>query len=123
MKVHFPRNTAKTVPPTKLPSPTSPFNMYIDENFAVRMHQYFKLNRLIASNRDAGIVLTEFDQFRQVNKMMLSEAAKKIQTVPNAGGNSVISEVLSYELLRKCFGAQLMKVGLRSEGRGTVLTR
>ncbi|XP_074657159.1 AAC-rich mRNA clone AAC4 protein-like [Tubulanus polymorphus] len=41
--------------------------------------------------------------------MRLSAAALKLRDEPNAGGNSVVSEVLSYELLAKCFGARLQK--------------
>ncbi|XP_048727026.2 AAC-rich mRNA clone AAC4 protein-like [Ostrea edulis] len=41
--------------------------------------------------------------------MKLSEAAEKIWSVPNAGGNSVISEVLSFETFHKSFHAKLLK--------------
>ncbi|PIK36849.1 hypothetical protein BSL78_26318 [Apostichopus japonicus] len=41
--------------------------------------------------------------------MDLSEKAEKIRNTPNAGGSSVESEVLSYELLHRCFGATLLK--------------
>ena len=57
-----------------------------------------------------GMVHTDFDPFRKTTQMSLSEAAQKIRDVPNAGGNSVLSEVLSFELLQKCFGARLLKV-------------
>ncbi|KAK6167617.1 hypothetical protein SNE40_021599 [Patella caerulea] len=33
----------------------------------------------------------------------------KLLSVPNAGGSSVLSEVFSYELLGRCFGAKLVK--------------
>ena len=46
-----------------------------------------------------------------MKNMALSDQAVKIRDVPNAGGNSVISEVMSFELLKRCFGAQLLKVG------------
>lgn len=41
--------------------------------------------------------------------MNLSADGTKIRDVPNAGGSSVISEVLSFELLQKCFKAKLLK--------------
>ncbi|XP_022093023.1 AAC-rich mRNA clone AAC4 protein-like isoform X2 [Acanthaster planci] len=41
--------------------------------------------------------------------MDLSESGQKIRSIPNAGGNSVDSEVLSFELMHRCFGAQLLK--------------
>lgn len=42
--------------------------------------------------------------------MTLSPEALRILILPNAGGNSIVSEVLSYEVLRGCFRAQLLKV-------------
>ncbi|EFA78584.1 hypothetical protein PPL_09236 [Heterostelium album PN500] len=39
----------------------------------------------------------------------LSAGGRRILDTPNAGGNSVWSEVLSYEVLHECFGAQLKK--------------
>ncbi|XP_071097750.1 AAC-rich mRNA clone AAC4 protein-like [Haliotis cracherodii] len=41
--------------------------------------------------------------------MSLTEGAERIRDVPNAGGNSVLSEVLSFELMNKCFAAKLLK--------------
>lgn len=38
----------------------------------------------------------------------LSEGARKILTLPNAGGNSVFSEVFSYEILSNVFGLRLV---------------
>ncbi|KAL3888196.1 hypothetical protein ACJMK2_000573 [Sinanodonta woodiana] len=41
--------------------------------------------------------------------MNLSVGALNIMKVPNAGGSSIISEVLSFELLQRCFQAKLYK--------------
>lgn len=41
--------------------------------------------------------------------MTLSRAAIRLATVPNAGGNSVLSEVISFEFFRSCFNAKLLK--------------
>jgi len=95
--------------PTRPKSPPSPCNLYIGENFAVRFNQYFKLLKLVKDNQNGGVVHTEFDPFRATEHMRLSDSAKKIRDVPNAGGNSVVSEVLSFELMQKCFGAELLK--------------
>ena len=84
--------------------------MYIGENFSVSVNQYFKLNKLVESSTDGGVVHTNFDPFKKWERMNLSDSAKKLRDVPNAGGNSVVSEVLSFELLRTCFGANLLKV-------------
>eukprot|EP00656_Telonema_subtile_P017898 TRINITY_DN19650_c0_g1_i1.p2 TRINITY_DN19650_c0_g1~~TRINITY_DN19650_c0_g1_i1.p2 ORF type:complete len:205 (-),score=50.15 TRINITY_DN19650_c0_g1_i1:31-645(-) len=41
--------------------------------------------------------------------MQLSEGGSRIMNTPNAGGNSVTSEVMSFELLRRLIGARLAK--------------
>lgn len=56
-----------------------------------------------------GLVHSQFDLFKTLSGMTLSVEAQKIRDVPNAGGNSVVSEVLSYEMLQRCFGAKLLK--------------
>jgi hypothetical protein len=69
-----------------------------------------KLMHLIQNNSSAGVVQCEFDPFRRYEKMWLSDSATKLKDLPNAGGNSVVSEVLSYELMKRVFGAELHKV-------------
>ena len=86
--------------------------MYISNDFTVRLRQYFKLHRLVQDSDEKGLVQNVFSPIRDVKQMVLSDPAKKIRDVPNAGGNSVVSEVLSFELLKRCFGAQLIKVKL-----------
>ena len=97
---------------TKPNSPVSPCNMYISNDFTVRLRQYFKLHRLVQDSDEKGLVENVFSPIRDVKQMILSDPAKRIRDVPNAGGNSVVSEVLSFELLKRCFGAQLIKVKL-----------
>jgi hypothetical protein len=101
------QNITKSRSPSSSPSS---INIYIGENFAVQLHKYFKLCHLIQNKQDSGVIHTEFDVFRNMDRMKLSQEAQKIKDVPNAGGTSVISEVLSYEVLRRCFGATLLKV-------------
>lgn len=93
-------------------TPFSPCNIYIGANFAVRLHQYFKFRGLIENQNSNGVIITEFDKFLHLNRMTLSRDAQRVKEVPNAGGSSVISEMLSAELLARCFGAILLKVGL-----------
>ncbi|KAL5018554.1 hypothetical protein ScPMuIL_004276 [Solemya velum] len=47
--------------------------------------------------------------------MHFSIGADKLLNVPNAGGSSVLSEVLSFELLHKCFRASLLKTEMEVE--------
>jgi len=89
--------------------------MYIGENFSVSLNQFFKLNKLVQDPVEGGVVHTSFDSFRKWERMNLSDSAKKLRDVPNAGGNSVVSEVLSFELLRTCFKASLLKTEMEVE--------
>eukprot|EP00005_Dracoamoeba_jomungandri_P005464 CAMPEP_0174260344 /NCGR_PEP_ID=MMETSP0439-20130205/9655_1 /TAXON_ID=0 /ORGANISM="Stereomyxa ramosa, Strain Chinc5" /LENGTH=313 /DNA_ID=CAMNT_0015344567 /DNA_START=266 /DNA_END=1207 /DNA_ORIENTATION=+ len=49
------------------------------------------------------------DSVREFDDVQLSEGGKKVKFTPNAGGNSVASEVISYEVLRSCYGAELLR--------------
>ena len=88
-------------------------NIYLGENFTVRLNQWFKFISLLHDADNGGIVFCDFDPNRHFSRMHLSNDAEKIRDVPNAGGSSVISEFLSFELLQKCFKARLLKVRFR----------
>jgi len=91
--------------------PTSPVALYACEDFTVRfsVRQNFLLKQLVTDTDNNGVVSTELVNCRNLESMTLSDAACRMRDLPNAGGNSVISEVLSFEVLQKCFGAQLLK--------------
>jgi len=95
-------------------SPPSPCNIYMGSNFAVRLHEYFKFVKLTGDNTESGVTLTQFNPRRRLRDMKLSSSAQRILTEPNAGGNSVFSEVLSFELFQNCFKAKLLKVKFNS---------
>lgn len=87
-----------------------PVNIYVGENFTVRLQQWFKFLAYLGDNKTGCIVHCDFSPNRKLMSMNLSADGTKIRDVPNAGGSSVISEVLSFELLQKCFKAKLLKV-------------
>ncbi|GFR80351.1 AAC-rich mRNA clone AAC4 protein-like [Elysia marginata] len=64
---------------------------------------------LVNDSSLAGVVVTKYFSSRELKKMKLTLGGYRLLTVPNAGGSSVISEVLSFELLNKCFSAKLKK--------------
>ncbi|XP_013390306.1 AAC-rich mRNA clone AAC4 protein [Lingula anatina] len=70
---------------------------------------------IVRDNKAHGVFQCEFRPMLQMDKMALSEQAIKIRDVPNAGGNSVVSEVLSYEMMKSCFGATLLKTEMEVE--------
>ena len=83
--------------------------MYIGENFVVKHGNTFNLRRKVRSQTKSGVVFTELRQLKPVSMMSLSAGAKRMFTCPNAGGSSEKSEILSFELLQRCFGAELQK--------------
>lgn len=87
--------------------------MYIGENFNVSFHQNFYFWKYLDNKITGGLIHSEFIPNKLFANMMISDSAQKIMDVPNAGGNSVISEVLSFEFLNKTFKAELVKVGTK----------
>lgn len=83
--------------------------MYVGENFIVKHGNTFNLRRKVCSESHSGVVFSELRQLKPVAQMSLSNGAKRMRTCPNAGGSSEKSEILSFELLQKCFGADLEK--------------
>lgn len=83
--------------------------IYVGENFVVKHGNLFNLRRKVCSQNHPGVVFTELRPLKPVSQMSWSNGAKRMRTCPNAGGSSEKSEVLSFELLQRCFGADLQK--------------
>jgi hypothetical protein len=82
----------------------------INENFTLSSNlNTFKSEKLIKDKMNDGVILTHFDQIKPFNSMRLTFEAMRIQTTPNAGGSSVESETLSFEVLKKYYNAKLVK--------------
>jgi len=54
-----------------------------------------------------GLMYDQFTAFATKKGMKLSKGAKRLLTLPNAGGTSVYSEVMSFEVLSTLFHAKL----------------
>lgn len=63
----------------------------------------------------AFCVVNTFHSRHRVERMRLSPGAERVLHLPNAGGNSLESEVLSFELLRQCYGAELCRSEMEIE--------
>ena len=81
--------------------------VYISDNFAVKLGSAFSFRNHVCSTTRTGLMITEMAQLKPFSRMSLSSGALRMNSLPNAGGSSVKSEVLSYEILQKCFGAEL----------------
>ena len=85
-------------------------NLFLNENFIFNANQNtFLVEKLVQNRTENGFLVTEFSQIKPFAKMILSHEARRIQYTPNAGGSSVESETLSYEILSKYFNAKLLK--------------
>ena len=82
---------------------------YIGENFVVKHGNIFNIRRKVCSKTKSGVVFTELKHLKPLTQMSLSIGAKRLFACPNAGGSSEKSEILSFELLQRCFGADLQK--------------
>ncbi|KAK3611271.1 hypothetical protein CHS0354_004920 [Potamilus streckersoni] len=87
----------------------NPLNIYIGENFTVRLYDWFRFTSLIKDNKNGAIFQCDFRPLKKPMDMSLSAGALNILQVPNAGGSSIVSEVLSFEMLQRCFRAKLYK--------------
>jgi len=63
----------------------------------------------------SGLVMCHFTPLRPFDKMTLTTGGTTIQTLPNAGGTSVNSEVFSFEVLHAMFGADLEATEMQLE--------
>jgi len=67
----------------------------------------FMLQNAINNKCESSLLLSQFDPCTCVEKFCVSEDAIKLMLCPNAGGTSIHSEMLSFEILHRCFGATL----------------
>lgn len=88
-----------------------PIGGYLSENFSLSTEPSFWIDfqKEIKNTGSTAFIMVDYKQQKRYCDMNLSEKAEKIRRTPNAGGSSVESEVLSYELLHKAFGAMLLK--------------
>jgi len=103
---------------TFTPSTTTPTTLIASEDFTISLPtvQYGEIRWAVESNCASPILVS--NRFRSRNKfenMDYSPDALKILHLPNAGGNSLESEVLSFEVLHRCFGAKLLKTEMEIE--------
>lgn len=99
-------STTSSVGDTVLPY----VNVVVNENFSLTFNtSVFKIEQLVKNTSSAGCFTTYFNQMRQFRKIRLTEEAKRLVDLPNAGGTSVESETLSFEMLKKGFNASLLK--------------
>ncbi len=92
------------------------FKLFIDENFTILSeYNIFQIENLVTNLENEGCIITYFDQIKKFKEMELSRDSLRILLTPNAGGNSIVSEVLSFEMFKKYFNAHLLKTEMEVE--------
>ena len=77
-------------------------SLLISKNFTFSCDQsIFQLEKLVKDQNHFGDITTRFHQIRPFKAMTLTNDARRILETPNAGGNSIESEVLSFEIFKK----------------------
>lgn len=113
------------------PSPSTPSpNHYVHlsyEDLSIHLSKttlYSFSNRLIRHSEQTGFAITFVNITHSLSKLILGTGAQRILTTPNAGGSSVWSEALSFELLYRLVGASLVKteMELTYSRRGSPIT-
>ncbi|KAL6048905.1 AAC-rich mRNA AAC4 protein-like [Balamuthia mandrillaris] len=100
--------------------PPQTFHMTADFVVRAAMQDNFTVpNSLTDPSTDSGRLvkntISVHSSLRSFDSIHLTEGGRKIRDTPNAGGNSVASEVLSYELLRCMYGAELKSTEMELE--------
>jgi hypothetical protein len=85
--------------------------LVLHENYQVSYELYhrFRVEAHIRSPIDGALIRNRFKAFAKTSNFRLSPGAQKILTLPNAGGNSLWSEVMSFEILSHMFSGKLLR--------------
>jgi len=81
------------------------------------------LRAFVVHSHLSGVINLQLESFRPVSKVTLCPDAKRMASMPNAGGSSLLSEVLAFELLARAFGASLERTELELDyAHGSTMT-
>jgi len=88
-----------------------------NRDFIVRqpLGQSFKFQSSILRQNDYSVLWNIMDLRVPVDRLVLCEGARRMLGEPNAGGSSLMSEVLSLEFLYRVFGAKLIRTEMQIE--------
>jgi len=92
-------------------------SLYLRSDFAIRssFKNSFQMEALVRDQTKCGIVVSTFESFLRKDKINLCEGSRKMLNLPNAGGGSIWSEVISFEVLASLFRAQLLRTEMELE--------
>ena len=65
------------------------------------------LRAFVVNSHLSGVLNLQLEAFRPLSRVQFCPDAKRMLSLPNAGGSSLLSEALAFELLARAFGASL----------------
>ena len=81
------------------------------------------LRAFVVHSHLSGVIHLQLEAFRPLSRMLWSPDAQRMLSLPNAGGSSLVSETLAFELLARAFGASLERTELELlYSRGSKMT-
>lgn len=88
----------------------------VSHDFLIRMplESNTMLRAFVALPHLSGCIQTKVEAFRPRSTMRWSEDAERMLSLPNAGGSSLYSECLSFEMLSRAFGATLERTEMEA---------
>jgi len=90
------------------------FDWLFNENFTlISEESSFQVEKMIKDRTNHGHFLTYFNQTKPFKNMKLSAQALLVCNTPNAGGSSVESETLSFEMFKSLYNATLLKTEMQ----------
>jgi len=89
----------------------------LHDDFIVKhpLTQPGELRWAIESSSEPLVIVNHFQSSKKIEHMDLADSSWRMFHSPNAGGNSLESEVLSFELLHRCYQAKLLKTEMEIE--------
>jgi hypothetical protein len=87
------------------------FTLSLDFNTLTSHDTALTMQKCVENKAHSAIVsnVLRMDSKATFNQIRLSKSSQNILNSPNAGGASELSEALSFELLSRCFGVNLIK--------------
>jgi len=108
-------NTCLTDPEQQKPRTCCSYFLRNEFTITSPFRNHFELEAAVLDDSRTAFVTNEIVFHKQKESIAFNEGSMRIFTVPNAGGNSIWSEALSYEILANLFNAKLQRTEMELE--------
>jgi len=108
--------TTATTATTTVSSTAPHWTNYVSLDFDVRMSTGDALKSLFLPHDQCAFITSDFFcHVKEFDQVRLTEGGLRIKNLPNAGGTSMESEAMSFEVLKLMLGAQLSRTEMELE--------